>query len=143
MKKTFFMVGILAALSMTAFGAESDGTTTINLKGTAVAAINIVPQGGDTIDFGRVMATKTSDQSKILDITGTKGQKVKIKADLGSAGKFITIANGSGITADYGTAIDLASTGKATATLKLTYSPESDTDSLINETVIVTATYSD
>lgn len=143
MKKTFFMIGILAALSMTAFGADSDGTATINLKGTAVAAINIVPQGGDTIDFGRVMATKSSVQSKILDITGTKGQKVKIKANLASAGNFITIENTSGITADYGSAIDLTETGKATATLELKYSPEADTDSLTNETVIVTATYSD
>ena len=42
MKKTFFMIGILAALSITAFGAEVGSVTKeIGIIGTAVKGITI------------------------------------------------------------------------------------------------------
>lgn len=142
MKKAFFMVGILAALSMTAFGADSDGKAIINLKGTAVKQISIEAVGGNEIDFGKVLATKTSAQAKTLNITGSTGQSVKIKADLSGAGEFIAIPESSGIKADYGTPLPLID-GAASAELKLEYTPGADTDSLTNEIVTVTATYDD
>ena len=142
MKKTLFMVGILAALSTMAFGADSDGTAEITLKGTAVKAIEIEAEGGGVIDFGKVLANKTSTQSKTLKITGTTEQSIKVKADLASAGNFITIVDTSGIKADYGAPLSLTA-GSVSAELKLAYTPLADTNSLTNETVTVTATYDD
>ena len=136
------MVGILTALSMTAFGEEWDKTFELTLKGTAVQKISIEAVEGNEIDFGKVLAKNTSTQTKTLNITGTTGQSIKIKADLSKAGSFITIPENSGIKVDYGTSLPLT-TGSTSAELKLAYTPLADTDSLTNETVTVTATYDD
>ena len=83
MKKTFFMVGILAALSMTAFGEEVGSVTKeIKIKGTAVKGITITPTE-DAIEFGRVLVNSEAISQEIgLNLTGESGQNVVLNSTM-------------------------------------------------------------
>lgn len=141
MKKTFFMVGILVALSMTAFGAEVGSVTEeITITGTAVKGITIT-SSKDNIDFGRVLAGGTGATSPeiTLTLTGETGQNVALKSE---------------ITGDGSTALSFDDTAKitdgekvlltgepATKKFKVKYNPTEA--GVLNATLTVTASYDD
>ncbi len=74
MKKTFFMIGILATLSITAFGADPEGLV-IPITGTSLAPITISSETA-SIDFGKVVVGKTKQSGEItLTLKGSGSEK--------------------------------------------------------------------
>lgn len=141
MKKAFFMVGILAALSMTAFGTEVGSVTKeINIKGTAVKGITIV-SSKDNIDFGRVLAGGTGAISPevTLTLTGESGQNVVLNSTMTGDGiADLSFDDAAKITD--GEKLPLTS-GSATKTFKLKYKPT--TAGALNTILTITASYDD
>ena len=98
MKKTFFMVGILAALSITAFGAEAakEATASINITGTSVKALTLTAST-NKVEFGKVMIGGSKTSSDVtLTLAGETGLKVKLTSDL-PADSEVTFATGKEI----------------------------------------------
>ncbi|UYI79194.1 MAG: hypothetical protein OGM09_02980 [Fusobacterium varium] len=140
MKKTFFMVGILAALSMTAFGAEAakEATKEITLKGVSVKELKLTSVTTE-IDFGKVMigGSKTSNDI-ILSLDGEKGMSVSLSSDIAG----ITDVTFAASPKDIGTTEKIILTeGTGTKTIALVYSPTTDAD--LDATLKITATYDD
>ena len=141
MKKTFFMIGILAALSITAFGAEVGSVTKeIGTIGTAVKGITIT-SSKDNIEFGRVLAGGSGAISPevTLTLTGETGQNVALKSEITGEGvadlsfdDAAKITNGEKL---------LLTSGTVNKTFKLKYNPT--TAGALNATLIVTASYDD
>ena len=141
MKKAFFMVGILAALSMTAFGAETDGTVDLTISGKAIEKLEL----GATetvINFGSVLTGKSKTASSTLTVSGTKGEAVTITADLGNLNGLVTLTDSSEITAS-GKKLTLAGTDADKAIIELEYSPKKSGDDLKDATLTVTVAYDD
>lgn len=140
MKKTFFMIGILAALSTTALGAEEakEATASIQITGISVKALTL-KASTDKVEFGKVMIGGSKTSSDVtLNLTGETGLKVKLTSDLpaDSEVKFATgkeIVNGT-------TSVTLAD-GTGSYPIGFTYAPTEDAD--LNLTLKVTATYDD
>lgn len=143
MKKTFFMIGILAALSMTAFGAEAaeaakEATKDITLTGVSVRALTLASDTSD-IKFGKVMigGSKTSGDIK-LTLTGEAGMSVSLSSNIAS----ITDVAFDTTPKDIGAAEKVTLTaGEAEKIIALTYSPTTDAD--LTATLKITATYDD
>lgn len=141
MKKMFFMIGILAALSITAFGAEvvKEATKDITLTGVSVKALTL---DSDTpgINFGKVMigGSKTSDDIK-LTLTGEAEMSVSLSSNIASISEVTFAATPK----DIGDAekVTLTAEGKAEKIIALTYSPIDDAD--LSATLKITATYDD
>ena len=98
MKKTFFMIGILAALSITAFGAEAakEATASINITGTSVKALTLTAST-NKVEFGKVMIGGSKTSSDVtLTLAGETGLKVKLTSDL-PADSEVTFATGKEI----------------------------------------------
>ncbi len=138
MKKTFFMIGILAALSITAFGEEAakEATASIQITGTSVKALTLTAP--EKVEFGKVMIGGTKTKDVTLTLAGETGLKVKLASDLpaDSEVKFATgkeIVNGT-------TSVTLAD-GAGSYPIGFTYAPTKDAD--LNLTLTVTATYDD
>lgn len=141
MKKTFFMVGILAALSMTAFGAEADGTINLTISGQAIEKLTLTTTQ-DTINFGKVLTGSEKIASTTLIIKGTTGEAVTITADLSTINEAVTLAADSDITAA-GKKLTIAGTEADKATIALKYAPKKAEHTLSNATLTVTAAYDD
>lgn len=140
MKKAFFMVGILAALSMTAFGEEVGSVTKeIKIKGTAVKGITITPTE-DAIEFGRVLVNSEAISQEIgLNLTGESGQNVVLNSTMiGDGIADLSFDDAAKITD--GEKLPLTS-GSATKTFKLKYKPT--TAGALNATLTITASYDD
>lgn len=140
MKKTFFMVGILAALSMTAFGAEAakEATKEITLKGVSVKELKLTSLTTE-INFGKVMigGSKTSDDIT-LSLDGEKGMSVSLSSDIAG----ITDVAFAASPKDIGTTEKITLTeGTGIKTIALVYSPTTDAD--LDATLKITATYDD
>lgn len=141
MKKAFFMVGILAALSMTAFGAEAakEATKEIKLKGVSVKELKLTSVTTE-INFGKVMigGSKTSDDI-VLSLDGEKEMSVSLSSDIAD----ITDVAFADSPKDIGTAekVTLTAEGTGTKTIALVYSPTTDAD--LEATLKITATYDD
>lgn len=140
MKKTFFMVGILAALSMTAFGVEVGKVEkAIGITGTAVKGITITSTE-EIIEFGRVLVNSEAVSQEIgLTLTGESGQNVVLNSTMAGDGiadlsfdDAAKIANGEKL---------LLTSGTATKKFKLKYKPT--TAGALNATLTVTASYDD
>lgn len=134
MKKTFFMVGILAALSMTAFGEDSNSTI-INLTGTSLKPLTIT--GGKDIDFGKVVVGSTKE-SEIIQLTldGTDGENVKLATEF-TAADGVEFVSGQEIpTTEFALGTE---TKKVPFKLKYT----AIADKSLNGQLKITATYSD
>ncbi|WP_304159325.1 hypothetical protein [Fusobacterium ulcerans] len=140
MKKTFFMVGILAALSITAFGAEAakEATASINITGTSVKALTLTAST-NKVEFGKVMIGGSKTSSDVtLTLAGETGLKVKLTSDL-PADSEVTFATGKEII-NGTTSVTLAE-GAGSYPIGFTYAPTKDAD--LNLTLVVTATYDD
>lgn len=141
MKKTFFMIGILAALSITAFGvdlADKEATKDITLTGVSVRALTLASDTSD-IKFGKVMigGSKTSGDIK-LTLTGEAGMSVSLSSNIAS----ITDVAFDTTPKDIGAAEKVTLTaGEAEKIIALTYSPTTDAD--LTATLKITATYDD
>lgn len=140
MKKTFFMIGILAALSITAFGEEAakEVSKDITLTGVSVKALTLVSDTSN-VDFGKVMigGSKTSADIK-LTLEGEAGMLVSLSSDIAS----ITDVAFATTPKDIGAAEKVTLTaGKAEKIIALTYSPTTDAD--LTATLKITATYDD
>lgn len=142
MKKTFFMVGILAALSMTAFGAESDGTAELKISGTAIEKLTISATDYK-IDFGKVLTGSFKEESKELTVNGTVGEAVTLTADLTALNGLVTLAADSDITAAGKKLTIDAAEAKNKVTIKLKYAPGTADDNLNEAVLKVTAAYDD
>lgn len=139
MKRVFFMVGILAALSMTAFGKEVGSVNkSINITGTAVPAIEIT--GPESVVFGKVVVGSTQEKDIELTLKGDKNQNVKLKSNIASlSDKYISFSTGKGITDDEKVLLDGTGNGKKALTLK--YAPRASGS--LTATLTVTASYDD
>lgn len=141
MKKTFFMIGILAALSITAFGVEvaKEATKDITLTGVSVRALTLESDTSG-VDFGKVMigGSKTSDDIK-LNLTGEAGMSVSLSSNIASISEVTFAATPK----DIGDAEKVTLTDKGTAEkiIALTYSPSDNAD--LSATLKITATYDD
>ncbi len=134
MKKTFFMVGILAALSMTAFGEDSNSTI-INLTGTSLKPLTIT--GGKNIDFGKVVAGRTKVADPItLTLDGTDGENIKLATEF-TAADGVTFVAGNEIPT---TGFVLGASTKDVS-FQLQYTATADKD--LKGQLKITATYSD
>ncbi len=134
MKKAFFMVGILAALSMTAFGADTNSTT-FDLKGISLKPLTIT--GGKDIDFGKVVVGSTKE-SEIIELTldGTDGENVKLATEF-MAADGVEFVTGEEIPT---TEFELGTETK-TVPFKLKYTAVADKN--LAGQLKITATYSD
>lgn len=141
MKKTFFMIGILAALSMTAFGEDSNGTIDLTINGQAIEKLTLTTTD-NVINFGKVLTGSSKTASSTLIIKGTTGEAVTITADLSTLNDAVTFATESEIKAS-GKQLTIAGTDADKATISLKYSPKKAEDTLSNATLTVTAAYDD
>lgn len=140
MKKMFFMIGILAALSTTAFGAEvaKEATATIDITGISVKALTLTASS-PKVEFGKVMIGGSKTSSDVtLNLEGETGLKVKLSSDL-PADSEVTFATGKEIV--NGTTSVTLTEGKGSYPIGFTYAPTKDAD--LNLKLTVTATYDD
>lgn len=140
MKKSFFTIGKLAALSITAFGEEAakEVSKDITLTGVSVKALTLTSDT-PSVDFGKVMigGSKTSADIK-LTLEGEAGMLVSLSSDIAS----ITDVAFATTPKDIGAAEKVTLTaGKAEKIIALTYSPTTDAD--LTATLKITATYDD
>ncbi|WP_462335947.1 hypothetical protein [Fusobacterium varium] len=136
MKKTFFMIGILAALSMTAFGAGSESPLTIPITGSSLTPVTI---GSDrkSIDFGKVISGTTKKSGEIkLTLEGTGNEKIKLTSQLNNA------TNVSMVTDVPTGSVPLVS-GTVDVPIELQYAPTAGGESLDGASLIITAEYDD
>lgn len=140
MKKAFFMVGILAALSMTAFGAEAakEAVHEIALKGVSVKELKLTSLTTE-INFGKVMigGSKISDDIT-LSLDGEKEMSVSLSTDIAGITD-VAFVESKGIGLNEKVPLDTA--GKGSKTIALVYSPTTDAD--LEATLKITATYDD
>lgn len=134
MKKTFFMIGILAALSMTAFGEDSNSTI-IGLTGISLKPLSIT--GGKNIDFGKVVAGRTKVADPItLTLDGTDGENVKLATEFTEADG-VTFVSGQEISEE----LFILGTNTKNVPFQLQYTAIAD--KILNGQLKITATYSD
>ena len=142
MKKTFFMIGILAALSITAFGegeAAKESTATIDITGISVKALTMTAST-NKVEFGKVMMGGTKTSSDVtLTLAGEKALKVKLSSDL-PADSEVTFATGKGIINNT-TFVTLDDKGAGSYPIGFTYAPTKEED--LNLKLTITATYDD
>ncbi|WP_278539574.1 hypothetical protein [Fusobacterium varium] len=135
MKKTFFMVGILAALSMTAFGAESESPLTIPITGSSLTPVTISSNTA-SIDFGKVIVGKTKKSGDIvLNLAGTENERVTLTKDIKDAAG-VTMAK------DLPLEPITLTLGKKDVTIELEYTPTTAGQTL-NGSLVLTAEYTD
>lgn len=142
MKKMFFMIGILAALSTTALGADSDGTVDLKITGTAIEKLTISATNSE-INFGKVITGSFKEESSDLTVKGTVGEAVTITADLSQLNGLVTLTTDSDITTAGKKLTISATEAQNKATIKLKYAPAKAEDSLKDAILRVTVAYDD
>lgn len=141
MKKRIFMIGIMATLSITAFGATSDGTVDLTISGKAIQKL-VLTATENTIDFGKVLTGSSKTKTSELTVKGTTGESVTITADLSNLNGLVVLANDSEVTTS-GKKLTIAGTDADKATIGLTYSPIKAGDDLDGASLTVTVAYDD
>lgn len=142
MKKVFFMIAILAALSTAALGADSDGTVDLKITGTAIEKLTITATNSE-INFGKVITGSFKEESSDLTVKGTVGEAVTITADLSQLNGLVTLTTDSDITTVGKKLTINATEAQNKATIKLKYAPTKAEDSLTDAVLKVTVAYDD
>lgn len=135
MKKTFFMIGILATLSITAFGADPEGLV-IPITGTSLAPITISSETA-SIDFGKVVVGKTKQSGEItLTLKGSGSEKIKLTSVLNGATDVTMVT-------DVPTEAVALVSGTKEISVELQYAPKTAEATLTGANLTITAVYDD
>lgn len=141
MKKVLLLGALLSTM---AFGAAPSGATeveqNIDIRGTAVEPLAIT-SNNNTIEFGKVVAETSKEESKEITFSGEANSIVKLTAKItGTKATLLTVGlNGTSGDTQEATKEDIAiATG---VTMMIKYSPKLGTDDLTDEKVTLTAIY--